>query len=111
MGHIMIGQFWVTYGDIEYFITVILFWWWFGSKIRNDHRPEFRTAIKAVEHVIAPLLSLALLYASITGLFGRSMVPRSILISMALWGLGLLYYASIRPDRKRKSVGDPVQIC
>ncbi len=111
MGHVVVGGFWVTYGDIEYFITVFLFWWWFGLKIRDNQRPELRTAIKAVERVTALLLSLTLLYASITGLFGRSMVPRSILISMALWGLGLLYYVSIRPDGKRKSIGDPVQIC
>lgn len=111
MGHIMMGGFWVTYGDIEYLVTVFLFWWWLGLTIRNNHRPEPRTAIKAVERVIALLLSLTLLYASITGLFGRSMVPHSILVSMALWGLGLLCYASIRRDGKRKSSGEPVQIC
>jgi hypothetical protein len=109
MGHIVVGGFWVTYGDMEYGITVFLFWWWVGSKIdafAGGRHSKLRKAIKLAERIVALLLSSVLLYGSITGLSGKSMVARSVLVSMTLWGLGLLYYFAIRPYRDNGPVSN-----
>jgi hypothetical protein len=97
MGHIVVRGCWVTYGDVEYGIAVFVFWWWVGSKLdrlqvaRVSPHPGFRFG-KLVGRIFGFVLSLVLLYGGVTGLLGKSIAGKPVLISMILWGVGLLYY-------------------
>jgi hypothetical protein len=99
MGHIVVSSCGVTYGDIEYGITVFLFWWWVGTKLDAVGRVQQNSGssfAKIVGQVFGLAVSLLLLYGGITGLMGKGVAGKPILVSMIVWGLVLMYYFATR---------------
>ncbi len=112
MGHTTVNGLRVNYGDFEYGAAVFLFWWWVGTRIeafranRGLQRKPNSRFVASIGYVLGLLLSLVLLYGGVTGLLGKNTVGSPVLISMILWGLGLLYYLAAR--LREPSAGCPI---
>jgi hypothetical protein len=94
---------WFPYGKIEYYIAVFAFWWFVGW--RADTKGSLRNApfrLRVVAYLLGAALAIPLVY-------GGAVLPReeygtrAIPISMALWGIALLFYfGSELPRRPRE---------
>ena len=87
---------WLHYGDPEYYLCVIVLWWWIGLRVdRSDSNATNKTKPLLIAAQISGLcFAVFLIYVGLSPHLGlllhTQFVPtRAISVSIKIWGLGL----------------------